>query len=385
MNNRLRLAWRTLLRFVAGPADVPFRQIHNTFLFLATIFLLLSLLANQVMEITPYWFNVGLAVLAPVVFALWMWSRFVTSGFQLAGISFVFLLSVVILPLTWFANGGLNGPTILFYFATLLYAAGLLQNTRKTAFTVLALIAVTPVVLIGIEYNFPQWIHGYASGFARVVDLSFSYLLVLSMLGILVLGHFRRFDEELRRSQKLASRLRHLADHDGLTRLFNHRAGLERAMALHREGRLHALLFCDLDHFKSINDCHGHPYGDRILRTFARLLKQTCAHFDAESARYGGEEFLIIITHSDHQISAIDRYLRERVRGIDLPHGDITFSSGGTRVAPYEAVDNALIRADHALYKAKRAGRDRLVIMSHTCRPTHPGQTTHTKHVVNMS
>jgi len=364
------------MRLIIGPSQEPFRQIHNAFLFLGTLFLFASVLINHFMTLTPPWANALFAMLIPAVLGLWIWSRFGRWGYELAGISFAILLSVVILPVAWFANGGINGPIILFYLATLLYASGLMRERRRLGILALGLVALSPVVLIATEFRFPALVHNYPDTLSRALDIAFSYLLVVAMLSILVLAHFRRFSEELRRSNKLAKRLRHLADHDGLTRLLNHRAGLERVHDLHHAEQLYALLFCDLDHFKSLNDQYGHPYGDRILRKFAQLLKMTCDYFQADSARYGGEEFLIIITRPEQKISEIDQYLRARLAELDLPHGKTSFSSGGTRVAKDEPAEQTLARADHALYKAKNSGRNRLIIMSHTCRTADYAETT---------
>lgn len=369
---KLKSLWRSILKFITGPGDDPFRQIHNGFLFLASILLSVATWINHSFNLTEAWFNLFTALFVPLILVLWAWSRWARAKFRQAGLAFAILVSTTALPVTWFANGGMDGPTLLFYLATLLYAGGLLQGQRVLAWVTLTLIALSPVILITLELHFPNWVHQYNDQDSRSLDLSLSYLLVLGLISVMLLGHFNRYQIELRRSAKLASRLRHLADHDGLTRLLNHRAGLDRAIELQRQGRLHALLFCDLDHFKTINDRYGHPFGDRILRQFARILQSTCIHYDAECARYGGEEFLIILTRQDHGIAEIDRLLRIQMDEIPLPDGTATFSSGATRVVPDESVSTALARADHALYKAKHGGRNQLVMMSHERNPLPP-------------
>lgn len=361
---KLKSLWRGILKFITGPGDDPFRQIHNGFLFLASILLSVATWINHSFNLTEAWFNLFTALFVPLILVLWAWSRWARAKFRQAGLAFAILVSTTALPVTWFANGGMDGPTLLFYLATLLYAGGLLQGQRTLAWVTLALIAMSPVILITIELNFPNWVHQYSDQTSRSIDLALSYLLVLGLISVMLLGHFHRYQIELRRSEKLAGRLRHLADHDGLTRLLNHRAGLDLAIKLHQEGRLHALLFCDLDNFKTINDRYGHPFGDRILRQFARILQSTCRHYAAECARYGGEEFLIILTKQEQNITEIDRLLRIQMDAIPLPDGTATFSSGATLIAPDESVSTALARADHALYKAKHGGRNQLVMMN---------------------
>jgi diguanylate cyclase (GGDEF)-like protein len=163
--------------------------------------------------------------------------------------------------------------------------------------------------------------------------------------------------------------LRHQATHDPLTGLWNRAAVLEalgRELARgRREGQAVGLLLADVDHFKAINDAHGHPAGDAVLRAVARRLAAALRPYDA-LGRYGGEEFLVVLPDCDtdrtlHLAERLRQAVKEAPVGADGVRVGVTVSVGGAAsdaVCPAEA--EALLRAaDAALYRAKRAGRDR--------------------------
>lgn len=181
-----------------------------------------------------------------------------------------------------------------------------------------------------------------------------------------------------RRTHELAeanARLAQLAVTDGLTGLYNHRHFHERlALEVERSGRSGlplALFMIDVDHFKRFNDAHGHPTGDEVLRQLARLLADGRRVNDFV-ARYGGEEFAVVLVDTPKLAAyQIAEKLRERVAehvfpGIDggaRAGGGLTISVG-VAAFPDDATDaEGLVRtADAALYKAKAAGRNRVVL-----------------------
>lgn len=126
-----------------------------------------------------------------------------------------------------------------------------------------------------------------------------------------------------------------------------------------------AVMMIDIDAFKTINDDHGHPTGDAVLRRIADTLR-TQLRADALLGRYGGEEFLLMVpVESTGVAHAIAERLREAVAQADCPlapgHAvSVTVSIGVALVGDSEAFDQAVARADEALYRAKRAGRDRV-------------------------
>jgi two-component system cell cycle response regulator len=154
----------------------------------------------------------------------------------------------------------------------------------------------------------------------------------------------------------------HLARTDPLTGLYNRRGLAEAAdREVSRASRngtpLSAVLF-DIDHFKRINDLHGHGVGDRVIQQLARCLGETARCTDV-IARWGGEEFIALLPETDARGA---RRFAERVRAAvspgagDLPH--FTVSAGVAQRDGSETIDEAITRADQRLYDAKASGRD---------------------------
>jgi len=173
-------------------------------------------------------------------------------------------------------------------------------------------------------------------------------------------------------SQLLSAReaLRDQAERDSLTRLWNrnfilNELGRELARS-EREGRSFGLVMVDLDHFKQVNDTHGHLAGDAVLREAARRMQNSIRQYDS-IGRYGGEEFLILLPgcSEEDSYSQADR-LRKQLAQIELSVNDtllrVTASFGVTAALPGEScTPEAMIRkADEALYVAKKLGRNRV-------------------------
>ncbi|MFL5470318.1 MAG: diguanylate cyclase [Gemmatimonadaceae bacterium] len=169
----------------------------------------------------------------------------------------------------------------------------------------------------------------------------------------------------------LNDRLRQMSFTDGLTLIENRRSLEERLHDMWQHSvRLHepiALVMCDIDKFKSVNDNYGHQAGDSVLREFAQLLKTEAREID-RVGRYGGEEFLLILpgTVLDSAVTFAER-LREKVA-----HHNFTYPGGmlcrtmscGVAAAPHPRIKDqeALLKAsDDALYVAKETGRNRVV------------------------
>jgi two-component system, cell cycle response regulator len=162
--------------------------------------------------------------------------------------------------------------------------------------------------------------------------------------------------------------LTHQAMYDSLTGILNRRAILEtlqkemcRAM---RQGSALSIGMCDIDHFKLVNDNHGHQTGDDVLCGFVHTIQNSLRNCDF-IGRYGGEEFLIVAPGSLGGEDVLYERLRARVaeQGINTRSGEIsvTVSIGVVRVTAASTVDDLLAAADAALYHAKNSGRNRVV------------------------
>ncbi len=160
-------------------------------------------------------------------------------------------------------------------------------------------------------------------------------------------------------------------DRDALTGLLSRRAFLERLAAriseVTRHGRSLVFALLDIDHFKVVNDRHGHPTGDRVLQRIGRLLRDRFRIEDLR-ARWGGEEFAVVLVDEETATArkALDRVRREfGDADFEAPDGtsfQVTFSAGLAEFPTdgYDA-ESLLATADDRLLRAKKAGRNTIV------------------------
>lgn len=195
-----------------------------------------------------------------------------------------------------------------------------------------------------------------------------------------------QYRKQLRRLQKIArisdlyqrtmvelnDSLKQAALHDPLTGLPNRRYMIERlreqVARQHRQSHAFTLLMLDIDHFKLINDSHGHDAGDHVLVGVARVIQDCLRDYDV-CARWGGEEFLVFLPDmAVQEAQLVAARVLEQVRSLDVGRlmsstldgiAGITLSAGVAEYQPGEDYEATIKRADQALYDAKNQGRDR--------------------------
>ena len=220
---------------------------------------------------------------------------------------------------------------------------------------------VVSVTYAGIAFRRGEQLGGF------VITSSVSVLLVFRLLVHALERHHHsaRLEEALREQEQLAVM-------DSLTGLYNRRfLDAELQLELDRSARSHVpvgVLLCDLDHFKQINDEHGHLVGDNVLREVARRLLNAVRNGDLV-ARYGGEEFVVLLPGGGKEKL---REIGERCRRafeeapFQLPHNyeaAVTISIGGACWPDDANTPRGLVgAADAALYRAKAAGRNRIIL-----------------------
>lgn len=179
---------------------------------------------------------------------------------------------------------------------------------------------------------------------------------------------------DMTEQKRAQTALEHLAARDGLTGVANRRSFDEKLAHEWRRERRDAqhlsLLMIDIDHFKCFNDTYGHQQGDKCLRRVAEVMTEVVFRPADMVARYGGEEFGIILPATDIEgAGVVAQRIQERLAELKIAHvageeGRITLSIGIATTAPAdgESCESLLLAADDALYRAKHAGRNRVVV-----------------------
>ncbi|WP_227028708.1 GGDEF domain-containing protein [Azotobacter chroococcum] len=196
----------------------------------------------------------------------------------------------------------------------------------------------------------------------RAADIGM--MLDATLLALALTYRFRVTQAEKLRAEQLATR-------DPLTGIDNRRAFHDRALPLwnraRREDRELSLILLDIDHFKAINDTHGHAGGDRVLVATARLLESALRKQDV-LARWGGEEFILLLPETGLSEAAhLAERLRAALEGLRLQHEGqdiaITASFGiARRKAGQPDLDRLVAEADELLYRSKEMGRNRISV-----------------------
>jgi len=276
------------------------------------------------------------------------------------------VFAIVAMAAAYVINPPVRGMLLMIVALVLMFAAFTLSPKASRALGMFA-VTVLGLVMLAMATHAPTvfdpTVEGIHFAFAAVV------LPVISMLA----GDLSQMRTRLRLQkselQAALARIHKLATRDDLTGLINRRhmeelADMEQRRAM-RSGSQPCLCLVDIDHFKRINDQHGHAAGDEVLRLFARHAAASMRETDA-LARWGGEEFLVLLpdTRPDEARAGFERLRRLLSRDEawgERSHLRVSFSAGLTAWRGGEPLRDALARADHALYEAKATGRDRLV------------------------
>ncbi|MDF1485302.1 diguanylate cyclase [Ramlibacter sp. H39-3-26] len=287
------------------------------------------------LEPAPWRWSVPLAA----VVALLAWFTYGRDDFEARAATMAASIAVVCARHAWLLARRLQ-PTL---------------GTRLTFYTALAAIAVKLMLLC---FTFGWW-SGYADPAGKTLALTFYFIgsaitMPLANLGVILMV-----------TERLRGVFEQLATHDALTGALSRRALLdacaEELERSRRRGHAMALLLLDLDHFKAVNDTYGHQTGDRVLAGFARRVRDTLRIQD-RFGRYGGEEFVALLPETDLPAAQV---AAERIRQrVSMPSPSLprcTVSIGlATLQGPGDGIDAMLARADHALYRAKHSGRNRV-------------------------
>ena len=229
--------------------------------------------------------------------------------------------------------------------------------------------------------NFEGTLGGIANDFSKKEDLSEIRDLLTTLVAetrqmqtatSAMQQNFESKSQEISDLQEQLQRERKRAITDPLTGLYNRFALIDQLTAATEEvvdDKPLSLVMLDIDHFKAINDTHGHLIGDRVIRFVAQVLQKNTKGKDS-AARYGGEEFTLLLPETPLEgARAVAELIREAVASAQLvradnkkPLGQITLSAGVASYRGEEDIMELISRADQALYRSKNEGRNRVSI-----------------------
>ena len=218
-------------------------------------------------------------------------------------------------------------------------------------------------------------VNASAPGSTAVATLGYAAFLVALVVVTVVGMEFNGFRRMLmQRNEQLTVAfecLRDMATRDELTGIPNRRFLMDVLQQLRAQHDRHpdqtfSICFVDIDHFKGVNDLFGHAKGDLVLKRFAEIAERSVREHDYV-ARYGGEEFVLVLVNTPgDQAPVVAERIRRQMAAFSIsderPDYRITASFGISEHVCLESLEHTIGRADAALYQAKRAGRDRVVV-----------------------
>lgn len=244
-------------------------------------------------------------------------------------------------------------------------------TTAKAVFAIVGIAFTVELVIMSVLHALGAPSDSVA---AALLDAALLAALLAPPVYWLVLRRLQMEYEKRRQAEQHGADMSHLAITDPLTRIMNRRGitvSLLDAMAqAERYNTPLSVAMGDVDHFKRINDKHGHEAGDRVLAQIAATLSDALRMPD-KIGRYGGEEFLVVFPHTTlAQARKIAERMRGEVQKSDVELGDgrveVTISLGVTQFQKGEDLEQLLSRADAALYQAKSSGRNLVVVQKPT-------------------
>jgi len=280
-----------------------------------------------------------------------------------ASIIVVSYTAFIMAPMLWFTTGGATGSTMPYLIVMGLVVAVMFKGKLRAFFLITIPLIFAAAIIVELLY--PDIIRPYTSRTAHYVDLCIGLVVSFAATVALTISVLKRYRTAKLESEALVKRLNEISITDPLTGIYNRRlltSCLDEEMRKCYESGL-PLTICiiDVDHFKLVNDLHGHLCGDRVLIETSRIIKSYMKKDDI-LGRYGGEEFLIIMKNQPlHEalvtIEGLHKSIQEHVwEEID----SITVSCGISEYVKGISYSDFVGAADKLLYRAKETGRNNI-------------------------
>ncbi len=278
------------------------------------------------------------------------------------------VVGFIYFPFVFFTNAGNQGAAPLYFVLIMIYFAFYFTG-RRLALTILVLVAYDIFMML-LAYAYPFLVTPYPDDLSAFIDLCVGVSLVGTIITVIAYTTFNGYHKErvnskalLLELEKRNKELEYLSVRDPLTGIYTRRYFMEKLQEqlefiMGKEKQLYVMMV-DVDFFKSVNDTHGHLYGDEVLIKIATTIGSMIRSFDI-LARYGGEEFIVLVTHLKGEDSfGIAERIRKAVESISYRYGEtITVSIGLTDYHLGDSISTIVNRADECLYMAKKNGRN---------------------------
>lgn len=344
------------------------------------------------MTLVPYGIGIAAAYAGFALGALPLWSAHIMAVWCSTGLLLFWLLLRTGLTTSW-RDPSLVFPQLLFGCLSVALSYALIDAARGLALLWLCLLmlfdihrlttsqlvlaSMGSITLMGIANLFHDQLHGHDIDlFSEWIGLG-TGAIVMPVIYQVSFKSYQMRTKMLRQRAILEDTVARLASasvRDALTGLFNrgHMQNLldEEVRRLRRTGQAFCVALIDLDHFKQINDRHGHAVGDAALQTFALVAQTELAAIDT-LARWGGEEFLLLMPETElpeatQRMSVLQQRVQEHDWSSLAPGLSLSFSAGLCEPDRQASVHLTLEQADRALYQAKAQGRARTVLADPT-------------------
>jgi diguanylate cyclase (GGDEF)-like protein len=284
----------------------------------------------------------------------------------------VFVVSILLTALAW----GVGSAVFLLYSDE--RTIHLLMIICTVGFCAGGVISFMPLLYLAVSYNFLMLVPAIAAVFigGDAPSLGIAMILYSIYLVLISLRGNHEYWNALENEYLLEEKTRELeitSRTDVLTGLYNRRYfdelfELEWALSSRRKTPL-TLLICDIDHFKKVNDTYGHQAGDEYLKLISRYIQEVFQRETDVVARYGGEEFVVLLPDRDAEHTReLAQRLGKKIETAVLEYNkekiQTTISQGVTSCIPAPDMDRdvLLTRADNAMYEAKNAGRNKIMV-----------------------
>lgn len=318
-------------------------KLYRAILIVGAILSILNIVSNYIAEF-PAWISLKWVVLFFILTVALAFSKNKKNTAHIMFGVFTFLVCVF-LPFSFANSGGSHNNTIGYIFLFLISITYLFVGWKRYFLTI-ALVIVF-MVMHSLEYYYPEMIAVY-SDWNQFVDRMIQIPLLI-IVSFLVLLQFAKAYEKT--NQKLSQ----YATFDELTGLYNRRM-FDKAMgiAIENDKEPIQLVFIDLDHFKRINDGHGHAVGDDVLKELSEILRRTFGTEKHIVSRWGGDEFAIVYYgDQDELVQKLEKIKHLFKDYVSLYEETAGVSTSLISLKNYNSASKALIDADLELYKEK--------------------------------